>query len=675
MAVSQYRPEIDGLRAIAVLNVVLYHAGLGLPGGYVGVDIFFVISGYLITNIIQRESNEQRFSLTQFWMRRIRRILPAASVVVLSTFVISYFILDPNSLRDLGLSGIAHATMLANVFFLNSNGYFAESSELKPLLHTWSLSVEEQFYILFPILLIFLLKQKTVYAVSTLTLITIVSLCLSGIGVFVYPDASFYLLPTRAWELAAGALLALTEHYLAFKQSAKQILGFAGFGAIICSTFLYMGTTPFPGFAAILPVGGAVAIIATNSDGQNIIGRVLSQKPLVLIGLISYSLYLWHWPILALSKHGFIDDSLTLTLGLILVAGILSFLTWKTVEIPFRKSRRLSRPQAVFAFGGIISILTISTGMLLYISNSYQNQSESELAILSEDIHWNGSEYLGKSGLGVLIGDTSIESRQQDFVLWGDSHGMALGDLINSSAKEQGLKGIALLSAGIAPVTGLWKPLKGAAVEKQSTELNRARLDWILQSGIKDVILVARWTGLIEGLLDSEIDVKHGRPANFNMVVDTQNVTPSKVTSRDAFFRQFERMLRELSASEIRVWLLVQVPSASISDVAREYYLALRYPLLNLMPPEFDTERTLYEKSRARIMDVFEEMRSDYLHILDPVDAFYKDSNELRLYSSRAFYRDEDHLTRFGAEHYLRPMFLDIFSYIREAKNKRLVGQ
>ena len=422
MTNNNYRPDIDGLRAVAVLGVILFHAGIPLHGGYVGVDVFFVISGYLITQIILRETKEKRFSLKNFWLRRIRRILPAATFVTITTLCVGYFILDPTSFSSLGKSAIAQAIMIANVFFWRSSGYFSESSELQPLLHTWSLSVEEQFYVVFPVLLVFLLRRNR-WTLSVLVIASLASFAISVWGVSSHPSATFYLLPTRAWELAAGALLAILEPRLRIQGIPKELAAASGLAAILIAIVFFSEETPFPGPAALLPVAGTVLLIAANRDAPTSIGRVLSFKPAIAIGLASYSLYLWHWPVLVFSKHILIEQSWISILVAMVMTGFLSYISWRFVEIPFRSSSRLRSPRAAFSFGVLASSTVIVTGLLIWFTKGVPSRFPPHLRIIQEDIVWTGQEYESDSAAGVPIGADQEDSlRPPDFVLWGDSH-------------------------------------------------------------------------------------------------------------------------------------------------------------------------------------------------------------------------------------------------------------
>jgi len=286
----QYRPEIDGLRAVAVMPVILFHAGVTqMSGGYVGVDVFFVISGFLITGILARELQAGQFSLLGFYERRARRILPALFLVLLVTAIVGALVMLPYELATLGRGIVAVLLFVSNVLFWRESGYFAAASELNPLLHTWSLAVEEQYYILFPLVLWACWRWFPRGVVPLLGLITVGSLALAEVLSVRMPSANFYLLPTRAWELLAGSLAAL---YLLRRPAPQgwlaEALGLAGLAAIAFAVLTYDAATPFPSLWALAPVLGTVAIIVAASPAT-LVGKLLGTAPFVGIGLISYS--------------------------------------------------------------------------------------------------------------------------------------------------------------------------------------------------------------------------------------------------------------------------------------------------------------------------------------------------------------------------------------------------
>ena len=276
----RYRSDVDGLRAVAIFLVILFHTHLGFPGGYVGVDVFFVISGFLITGLIIKKQQEHRFSLIEFWERRIRRIIPAATVMVAATLAAGSFLLLPNDLAELTESAIWQQLMLSNVFFWKFTSYFGGPAETKALLHTWSLAVEEQFYLGFPILLIFLKRfSKRVSIVILLTLF-FASLGLSEWGVRYHPIAAFFLLPTRMWEFLLGALLVflpVSSRQNIFWLNCWAWIGFLG---ILFSASVFEPTNQFPGLKALLPCVATALVIYANSAKQNV-ARLFTVASLV----------------------------------------------------------------------------------------------------------------------------------------------------------------------------------------------------------------------------------------------------------------------------------------------------------------------------------------------------------------------------------------------------------
>jgi peptidoglycan/LPS O-acetylase OafA/YrhL len=362
----KYRSEIDGLRAIAVMPVILFHAGIDLfSGGFIGVDIFFVISGYLITTIIINDMDQGRFSLVNFYERRARRILPALFFVTLVSVPFAWGLLRPYSIAEMGNSMVAVATFTSNIFFWQEIDYFASVSELKPLLHTWSLAVEEQFYLLFPLFLLLLWRLGKSTIVSILLMTFIGSLLIAHWGSYHKPIAAFYLLPTRGWELLLGVFTAfyLQKRPIASTVSVwNHLLGLLGIILIGVAVFYYDEVTPFPGGYALLPTLGT-ALIILFANRETLVGKVLSVKPLVGLGLISYSAYLWHQPLFAFMRHiknG--DFENTLVLILVMTTLLLSFLSWRFIEQPFR-NKTVGRKRFIYT-AVIFWLLIIILGVI-----------------------------------------------------------------------------------------------------------------------------------------------------------------------------------------------------------------------------------------------------------------------------------------------------------------------
>jgi peptidoglycan/LPS O-acetylase OafA/YrhL len=348
-----YRREIDGLRALAVLPVILFHAGFEtFSGGFVGVDVFFVISGYLITTIILAELEQGKFSIVNFYERRARRILPALFLVMLVCIPFAWMWFFTNQLKDFSQSLVAVSVFASNVLFWHESGYFDTAAELKPLIHTWSLAVEEQYYVLFPLFLMLFWRLGKRWILILLGLIFVASLAIAQWAAYAKPDAAFYLLPTRGWELLIGAFAAFYLSQANRKEFGKEVGevgGWLGVALILYAVFAYSKATPFPGLYALVPTLGTVLVILFATQ-QTTVGKFVGNKAFVGVGLISYSAYLWHQPLLAFFKdRNFGDiDKFSATL-IVFVTFTLAFLSLRYVETPVRTKKFLVTRAALFA--------------------------------------------------------------------------------------------------------------------------------------------------------------------------------------------------------------------------------------------------------------------------------------------------------------------------------------
>ncbi len=355
---QHYRPDIDGLRAIAILLVVAFHY-FSFHGGFVGVDIFFVISGYLITGIMLRETDRGDFRLSDFYARRIRRIFPALFVVLLCVAAGGWYVLFMDEYRPIGMQIAAGATYVSNILFWQQSGYFDSASTTKPLLHLWSLAIEEQFYLLWPGLLLLARSRHRAQLIIMAT-VTLVSFVLNIYEVRHYTATAFYLPVTRIWELAAGGLLAWYELYNTFDYDGTlyaNICAWAGLALIIGSLLLHE-TMPFPGWWALLPTLGAVCVIAAG-QGAWFNRRILSARGMVFIGLISYPLYLWHWPLISFAHLLIMHIPRSVNISLMLVSIILAGLTYRYLEQPIRHVS-ISRHRTAILVGGLLAALLIA---------------------------------------------------------------------------------------------------------------------------------------------------------------------------------------------------------------------------------------------------------------------------------------------------------------------------
>ena len=363
----EYRREIDGLRAVAVLPVILFHAGFQFfGGGFVGVDVFFVISGYLITTILIHELEAGKFSIINFYERRARRILPALFLVLLACLPLSWFWLVPDDLKGFAQSLLAVTVFASNILFWKQSDYFDSSAEFKPLLHTWSLAVEEQFYLLFPLFLMLFWRRDQRLLLAVLVGTALASLGAAQWGVTADPAATFFLLPTRGWELAIGALCAYHVSRPGTGEHAprtRELASLAGLALIGTSIFAFSKYTPFPSVYALLPTVGAALIILFATPSTTA-GKILGSRLLVGVGLVSYSAYLWHQPILAFARHRSLDGvAPAMMSALIVLTMVLAYLSWQFVEKPFRNRARFGRTQ-IFVFAITGSLLFFGVGLV-----------------------------------------------------------------------------------------------------------------------------------------------------------------------------------------------------------------------------------------------------------------------------------------------------------------------
>ena len=365
---AQYRPEIDGLRALAVLPVLFYHTDIpGFSGGFVGVDIFYVISGFLITSIIAKDVNVGRFTFTSFYERRIRRIFPALFGVVFFSLIAGALFLAPSDFAAFGKSLVAMNFFVSNIFFKRTggiDGYFGPN--------TWSLSVEEQFYLFFPTLLILFTRFAKKWARPWLWAIVFFSFAINIWATQHAPRTAFYILIPRAWELLLGALLALKAIPPLKHRLAREIAGLTGLALIVWAVVLFTKDTQFPGWAALCPRLGAALIIHSGEGGPSIVRTLLSFPPLVFVGVISYSLYLYHWPIIVFAKYLSVGELSTgTTLIVIALSLLLAFISYEFIESPFRGSDSpITRPQ-IFSFGLATSVLSAALGFVIYATHGF----------------------------------------------------------------------------------------------------------------------------------------------------------------------------------------------------------------------------------------------------------------------------------------------------------------
>lgn len=435
----RHRSDIDGLRALAVLPVVAYHVGIGAaPGGFVGVDVFFVISGYLITLVLLKDIANHQFSLVRFYERRVRRIVPALVPILIVTYVVCARYSLPSEFLAYSKSLIAATLSASNFYFWSTTSYFSAPAGTEPLLHTWSLAVEEQFYIFWPLCLWLafrFLRNRVLLATS---LVAALSFALSAVGAFTHPTATFYLVPTRAWELLLGAMLALGLFPSPANARVREVLSLMGFLLICSSVFLIRSYMPFPGLLAAPACIGALLIILAGRDGPSLVGRLLSWRPIAFIGLISYSVYLWHWPLVVFQRdYGIFlipgapgRDQKLLVIACSLILGALS---WKFVEQPFRVGRRRPARALLFQVATAAATVFVAVGAVTWAAGGFPGRYSRHQLRLAAYLNYDRAGSAKKDACFLDTGHESFPAHclklsrtKPNVLLLGDSHAAEL---------------------------------------------------------------------------------------------------------------------------------------------------------------------------------------------------------------------------------------------------------
>lgn len=637
----KYRAEIDGLRALAVVPVILFHAGFEwFSGGFVGVDVFFVISGYLITTIIISEMAQGRFSVVNFYERRARRILPALFFMMAVCLPFAWLWLSPGELKDFGQSLVAVSTFTSNIFFWQESGYFETATELKPLLHTWSLAVEEQYYILFPIFLILAWKFGIKSIIVMLSAAFVISLGLAQWSAFNSPSSNFYLLPTRAWELFVGVFAAFYLTYSRHLSSliGNQILSLLGLMMIVYSIIIFDETTPFPSLYTLLPTIGTGLLILCAVE-NTLVHRALSQTSIVGVGLISYSAYLWHQPLLAFSRHRLIGEPSDVFIGLLCVSSlVLAWVSWKFVEAPFRRKQVFNRAK-IFILSGA-SILIFSTiGFLFHIEQGIPARAGFDAQLMSTfqlpnsyyDEGCFGIPYqYDKEDWGCRLG---VETENVDYIFFGDSHSFSLIEVIDELAKEANVGVFYAGEAACPPLLGVHK--KSPSIGEDCFRLNARVADLAANHSIKGVILSSRWSFYTDGdYKQSDIQLISRSPDGPFTVTD----------SISTFVEAFSPTVDFYSELGADVHVITQPPQQKI-EPQKAYFLA--------------------GKGYASLDDL--SVRRLDFEILDavPASVFIDNASKIKLYELKSifcvdkscpigdekgsFYYDNNHLSTNGA--------------------------
>ena len=582
---ARYRADIDGLRAIAVASVVLFHTGLAsIGGGFVGVDIFFVISGFLIGGIVDREIGSGRFSFAAFYARRARRILPALIVVAAATIVLGFALLGIAEMQRLAASVAAALTGVSNLWFWATTGYFSPDARGEPFLMTWSLGIEEQFYLFLPPLLLLLHRVGARATLSAIAAITAISLLLSIALTHQFPSEAFYLLPARAWELGIGVLLALPAIARArpISQRVQEWLGWAGLAAVAASIALFDQRLAYPGIAALLPTLGAAALILSERSLVN--RRLLSSRPLVSIGLISYSWYLWHWPLLAFVRICAVEaPSVAVMTGVALFSLVPAWLSLRYVERPFRHGgQRFSDRAQLFRYGVVVGAGALALAGVYAthgLSARISPHAGRVEAILAESrggpcLAPYGADRPNQSEACVTPG------ARPRLALLGDSHAAALGGALRAAAARHGLGFEQLTKSSCPPLLRASRAMPNHPGHiGECTRYNQAAIEAVARDPkVRTVVLSGFW----------QVPFGASAIAAGDAYVEGDGSAKGR-SSEDELRLALARTIRRLSAAGKKVIVLGDAPYLRFNPArhAMTNFLPARRAAEALLSPDF----------------------------------------------------------------------------------------
>lgn len=632
----RYRADIDGLRAIAVVGVIAYHFGVpGCGGGFVGVDMFFVISGYLITGIIAAQIQRGDFSYLGFYNRRIRRILPALYVVMLATLAFGSATLLPSDLVYLGKSAVSTLLFSSNLFFWKTSGYFDGGHAINTLLHTWSLAVEEQFYIVFPVFLLLAFRHLRAHLRSLLWIGAVASFLACVWLQQSHATATFYLAPFRAWELVLGALLAIGACGRPPSGPLREVAAGVGLALLGYGLTATLPGPDFPGWRAAIPAIGTALLIHSGSAGDSLIGRMLASRVLVATGLISYSLYLWHWPIhvyLNVATDG--APSPMARLFALTGVAVAAALSYRFVERPFRRMRATASPVRVVCVAAVLSGLLVGAGSYLVRSAGMPWRYAPIVDVLD---HARDpaipfvecmDRHIGAAGLHGLctIGAQGVAPTA---IVWGDSHALAWAPALDGVLRAHGVAAVFAALSSCAPLVGV-SNRDETYCHAHSAEVMRelAHTDRI---GV--AILIASWPSYASDQGRYTLQGDAGQRGNAAV-----------------FASSLRNTIEQLEVVGKRVWLLGPTPHLAV-DVP--YAMAVArvrdLPLPAALPDsEFAAQTAAYRNALATLRP------GPHLHVSEPGDWLCRGGACRYEDQGLPLFRDNGHLNERGAA-FLQP--------------------
>ena len=642
---GRHLPHVDGLRALAVLAVLAFHAAVpGVGGGYAGVDIFFVISGFVITRLIARQQAAGEFRLAHFWARRVRRLLPAYAPVLGFTLVAAWLVYMPADLLRVGRAVAAVSVFASNFLFWQESGYFSAQAEVKPLLHTWSLAVEEQFYLLYPLLLPLILRAGKGWTRALLVGAGVASLAAAAVLLRIDAAAAFYLLPTRAWELLLGAAIVFAPAPTALTQPVRGALALAGVAAMLAAVLLYDAATPFPGIAALLPCGGAALAICVGQGGEPVTRALFGNAPAQFFGRISYGLYLWHWPLLAVWRYlhfGALDWRAGVPL-LALATGI-AWASYHVVEQPFREGRARRVPAWLIVLA--VSGSGILAGALLVRGGGFPQRLPAEArAILSvQQLDRQPRCMSGRPAFRAPAASCryGAPAATPDTVVWGDSHAHALVDTLGRRMGEQGRAVRFLGTFACPPVPGVAR----ANVIDTCAAYNAQALAWLERTpAIRHVVLMARHPAYLLGPTTAW-GPSEGSNETAIRLLPVAGAADAPLAA--GYFARLDRTVAALRAAGKQVTLVMPVPEVAFTVPEVLALKSIRGERL-----AFDRPLAMYRARAGAIRPALGAIaRAHGAATVDPA-AFLCDARACHTAEGgRPLYYDDDHLSPLGAGH------------------------
>jgi peptidoglycan/LPS O-acetylase OafA/YrhL len=653
----KHRTEIDGLRALAVLPVILYHAGLpGIDGGFLGVDVFFVISGFLITTILLKDLENGRFSLWTFYERRARRILPALFFVILVCLPFAWIWMFPKELRDFGQSIVATSFFISNVLFWKETNYFNASSELKPLLHTWSLAVEEQFYIFFPLMLAGVWKWKPKLVLPMIMTIALGSFVLAESFVVSHEEATFYLLHARAWELMIGSICAVL--IIKAPPQGSGWLGLLGLALILGSYLLLDDKNPMPS-AWSLPVVLGTGFVLIFAKADNVAGRMLSFRPFVWIGLISYSAYLWHQPVLAFARiRATVEPSWPIMTGLVLLSLVLATFTWRYIEQPFRSSKgqgALLLPRRGPLLTGAASgmVVVSAFGMALHIADGAPSRIAPRTLQILEAVKDRNPRrdicHQPAHAVSDLIIPpppdciTQAAATKGSAIIIGDSHADAIAYSVRSMLESEGWHITELTVTACTAYLGYDRKVRAC------DQINERIYAYIESLEVDLIVTAARSQELFDpSPFDNGVGgIESGKGAP-PFTLHKKKFGLQETATREEFLRaSFITSTNRLADMSRAIVTIDPIPEAGW-DVP--VWMARNSLGQNQVMEDLATPRYRYKERAGKAQDIFREIDRDDVILVDTESIFCHDDVCDNARGGELFYYDDDHLSLKGAQ-------------------------